>query len=208
MTRLQKILLLILLPGLATQATAETDHWNTITLNTSAGGYDWYLDTEQRMDKTFDDMHTFYVALGARRKISSHNSLGLEYHWEDAKRNGQWRSENRYSLLLTDSRRFGAYGLATRYKLESRDKPTGYELRSRLRFRLSTSLGDWTPWGQVELAYNHSGSRFSENRYSLGVDYPLTETLKVSGYYMYRRTGGGGSWNDVNIVGTRFSYSF
>ncbi|MBW8017757.1 MAG: DUF2490 domain-containing protein [Planctomycetes bacterium] len=140
--------------------------------------------------------------------------VGMNFKKEyerDSSRN--YRDENRPHINLMFKGELDGYKLGDRVRLEYRDKETSNTWRFRNRFSVNLPFKltkfNLQPFVSDEIFINLGDSSITQNRFTTGPSFKLSENVKSSIYWMYKSNRSSSSeWIDANVIGTSFVFVF
>lgn len=178
-------------------------------------------------DWGFTFAEEFKLSDDAGRLYYHHSDLGLVYKaladWIDLGANyrkafekdskGEWRQENRPHLNITLKGRLLGLGVSNRSRFEYRDRENKKDL---WRYRNKFTVKFPVQFRQLkcrlyvadEVFINFDSEDFNKNRLYSGISFDLSKNIKGDIFYMRQSSKSGGSWNDINVLGTALKFYF
>lgn len=169
----------------------------------------------------------FRLGDDAGRFYYHHSDLGVIYggfaQWLDVgvnyrqifERDGKsnWSRENRPHLNITLKGQMFDLDLSSRSRFEYRDRENNkdiWQYRNKVTVKLPTQPTEPKIQFYVadEVFFNFGEQGFSRNRLYSGASFTLSKDITAGVYYMWQSSKSGGSWEDINVLGTQLKFRF
>jgi hypothetical protein len=154
------------------------------------------------------DMGLVYKSLGDWIDVSL--NFKKEYEKDSS---GEFLHENRPHLnIMLKGKAFGL-DVANRSRLEYRDKEnkeTVWRLRERFTVKLPYKFTkfNFQPYIADEIFLDLGEDNVNQNRLFAGFSGKLSKDIKISLYYMWKRSDITSGWQDTNVIGTHIRFLF
>ena len=196
----------------------------TIAIPPADARDDWQLWLEQRgsvklsptvklvakaEERFRDDMRRYYFQVGSvwvSWKALPWLKLEPGYHhqWSEA-RNGSDAEEHRLFLAATPGWSVGRFHMEDRSRIEFRHIDGVDDWRYRNKGKLNVEVGArWyacEPFVADEVFYGARAGEWTRNRFSIGIEKPLTKELSTELYYLIESNRRGRDWDAFHVLG-------
>jgi hypothetical protein len=168
--------------------------------------------TEERYRQDMSDYYTQIASVGVSWKPARWLKVEPGYHYQWTEQPGRDTNENRVFLNLTPAWSWGRVELEDRHRLEFRHVNGRDDWRYRNRLKAGLELGrGWyavEPYVADELFYGARAGEWVRNRFSAGIEKPLTGRLTGEVYYLIESNKQGRDWNEFHVLGVVVNLAF
>jgi hypothetical protein len=209
--------------GLINTAAAFDNHdfkfWNTEALEWQFKGPNRLVyDQEFRFGDNAGSLYYQHYDLGYLWDLNKFVSLGLGWRFINEKVNDKFRDESEPYLMAYLYAQSAGFKFINRSRLEYRYfdyRANSWRYRNKLdikfpweftRFKIQPYIAD-------EVFVRFNGLDANQNRLYGGLGFVLTKNLKGELFYMWQTTKNypkttASYWTDINVLGTKFKYTF
>jgi hypothetical protein len=176
------------------------------------------IEFHERWDEAVSNFYEYFVQAGVGFKVRKWLTITPLYRYQRFPGNPGVAYENRLLLNMTVATTRGAWRPNFRFMTEGRF-PDNREASARLRFRpgVDYTLPVRMKRRPVIVVSNEffvvpgtnsfaAGGSFTQNRFQIGVRFPVTDSFSVRPYYMLQSVNLPAGWETNEILG--FSMSF
>ncbi len=177
------------------------------------------VEFHERLDEGASNLFEYFVQGGVAFRLRPWFTLIPIYRYQRFPGNPKINYENRLQLNLTLSTARGQWRYNLRTLIEGRfpdDRPAS----ARFRFRpgVDYTLPLRTTWRPTIVVSNeffivpwdnpfaNGGTAYTQNRFQVGVRFPVTNSLSVRSYYMLQSVNLPPGWDTNEIVGISLAY--
>jgi hypothetical protein len=222
-------LLFLIITGIASCSFAQTSNdaglWATFNIDKKLNKkFGIFLTEEYRARENFTRNNLFYTDLGVSAKPFDFIKISLAYRCiEKFQLDNTISYRHRGMLDITLKKKFGAFGLSYRQRIQSEvrdvyssEKGALPEWYSRNKFEIKYDLKKpVTPYIAAEFRYQINNPRSVESnktwhrdRYFVGLDYKRNDKNSFGLYYMIQREYNVSAPQDLYIIGVEYNLSF
>lgn len=192
----------------ATQDDEDIQSWNEVQITVPLSKrFDFITSLTARFDKNITRLNNARYMIGYVWKPNKAISVSPFYQYIQGRNSaGRFRIEHRLHLRGVYKFPIKSFGLSHRSQLEYRMRASG----NTWRYRPSLTFEKGIPEKIVskskffvteEPFYDSATSKFSRNRFSVGINKELSKRLALEVYYL-RQNDGFSHPGDLNVIGT------
>lgn len=192
----------------ATQDDEDVQSWNEVQITAPLSKkFDFITSFTARFDKNFTRLNNARYMIGYVWKPNKAVSVSPFYQYIKGRNSaGRFRIEHRLHLRGVYKFPIKTFGLSHRSQFEYRIRAS----RSTWRYRPSLTFEKAIPKKIISNAkfyvteepfYDSATSKFSRNRFSVGISKELSKKLALEVYYL-RQNDGFSHPGDLNVIGT------
>ena len=161
--------------------------------------------SEERFRNDMSDYYTQIASVGVSWKALSWLKLEPSYHYQWTEQASRDTNENRIYLNVTPAWSAGRMSVEDRHRVEFRhiNGIEDWRYRNRPKLSLEVGEGSWEvePYVADEVFYGARAGEWTRNRFSVGVEKPLTRQASAALYYLIESNKTGRDWNEFHVLG-------